>query len=65
MSHERRGSRLLLDSPEVATSERTQSKHRRDGCIVIGGSGKVTDLGAARTAQMCHITLLVALRPIA
>ena len=62
----RRGSHVLLDSPEVTISERTQSKqHRRDGCIVVGGSGKVTDLGAAGAAQICHITVLAALRPTA
>ena len=36
-------SRVLLDSPEVAIGAHA-SRHRRDGCIVVGGSGKVADL---------------------
>ena len=61
VSHDEAEHVLLGSSPEVVTSQRTQSKHSEDSCIACwteGGSGnerfvscQVRDLGAA-TAWM-------------
>ena len=69
MSHDEAEHVLLGSSPEVVTSQRTQSKHSDDSCIACwteGGSGnerfvscQVRDLGAA-SVDACEPLVFIA-----